>query len=88
MFLSSGQIVLNRRSQPMTPVPKLDAVTSRKAASSLKRLHQWLIENTLIESRHSEESYQEAFFLSLNPAKLSQSDVDSLNDYLFAESAQ
>jgi predicted ABC-type ATPase len=65
----------------LTPLPKGDYSTNRKALNSEKKFSQWLYDNALEEVKG--DSYRTTLVKALNPSRLSNADQDFLNLVLF-----
>lgn len=82
MKLAPGEVVLTNTNRETTPFPKVDAGTDRKAAASIKRVDNWLMQNALDEARARGDDFNARTF-EANLAKPSQADKDSAEHYLF-----
>jgi hypothetical protein len=66
-----------------TPAPRIDSRTSRKITLTLKHLHDWLIENAILNAQNAYQLHQFQIMKSLK--NLSQADIDLLNSFLFGQ---
>lgn len=85
MKLSEGDKVATVSGRLTTPFPKVDVTSARKANATIKRVDRWLFENALAEAISRGDKFNRKIFGGLNPERLSQSDKDSLEAYLFAD---
>lgn len=84
MILSEGQQVI-KNGYVTTPFPHVDTTTSRRMINTLKRVHEWLLNNA---KELAKETKNEWMLLLLNGMKvdnLSVSDLDTLNEYLLQD---
>ena len=66
------------------PAPlKIRLDSPRKTIIDLKKLHQWLIDQTLDEARSRNDEYGELLFINEKAGKLSQGTIALMNSYLF-----
>lgn len=81
--IATGDVVMSVAGRELSPVPRLDYSTNRKAIASLKRLYTWLTEEARKEAEWRGDDYNAVGFKCLNPNNFTQSDIDSCNLYLF-----
>ena len=74
---SSGRMI------PAPPGVRTD--TGRKASKDMKALDQWLIDQYQAEAVARRDDYAQTIFQGRTAGKLTQSDKDMVNDYLFGE---
>jgi len=80
-----GEVVLTITGKETTPFPKLTLDSNRKTINTLKRVDKWLLENTQKEAHSRNDEFNSTTFDRMNSTKLSMSDKDTLEYYLFGE---
>lgn len=83
MMLGKGDIVQTATGRETTPVPNVAATSDRTAANAGRRMDQWLVENARLEAAARGDDFNGPMFDRMDPKKLSPSDRDVLNYYLF-----
>lgn len=58
---------------------------NRIIQNDLKKIDVWLLQEALIEANCFYDQYAHTIFCGMNSKKLTQSDKDMLNDYLFGQ---
>jgi hypothetical protein len=58
---------------------------ARKFKNDLKAIDIWLHQEGILETLFMKDDHVHTLFFGMNPKKLSQSDKDMLNDYLFGK---
>ncbi len=85
MMVGQGETYLTATGRQTTPVPKVAAQTDRQSTNAIRRLEGWLIENARAEAAARGDDFNGPMFNRMEPKKLSQSDMDILNEYLFGD---
>lgn len=85
VMVGKGDIVQTATGRETTPVPNVSADTNRKAINASARMDQWLIENARAEAQARGDDFNGPMFDRMEPRKLSPSDIDILNEYLFGD---
>ncbi len=83
-MFTAGEVVTTSSGRSTTPFPKIGIDTKRKAASTIKRVDQWLMDNAIAEAKSRGDKFNIGWMES-NRDKPSQSDKDSAEEYLFGE---
>ena len=85
MIVGKGDVVQTATGRETTPVPNVAGGTDRKAANAVRRLDAWLIENAQAEAKARGDDFNGPVFDQMEPKKLSPSDRETLNEYLFGD---
>ena len=98
--LQTGSVLKSKSGRELSPVPKVDGTSSRKAANSLKRIDAWLHAEALNEAESSPPAKQDpmlkalgekgdthavALLKGINPKKFSNADRATVNLLLFGD---
>lgn len=84
-MISTGVVLRSVSGRALSPAPKIDCTSDRKTGNTLKRVEEWLVLNAVVEAEAKRDSFNGRMFGAMKPGKLSQSDRDHLNIYLFGE---
>jgi len=85
MMLAEGEVAKTKVGTVTTPFPRVDTSTNLKAINTIKRVRKWLVDNALKTATWTDNEWLVFMFGCMNPGKLSQADIDVLNDYLFGD---
>ena len=81
--MKSGETILTQQGIETTPYPRIDWTTNRRAINTQKREHKWLLDNALRVAEQINDEWNLFMFGCMKIGNLSDSDLASLNDYLF-----
>lgn len=84
-MVETNQILKSRGGRVMSPAPKIDCTSNRRCHNTLKRLHTWLREEAIIESRKSGNEFGAALLSRIDPQRCTDSDIAMMNLVLFDE---
>lgn len=84
--LGTGEQVLTRSGHPTTPYPKVDCSTNRKTINTVKRVHEWLLTNALIEAVRNDDDFATRQFrgdIICSKGKYPPASIEAASYYLF-----
>lgn len=83
MLLAENETATTVTGRTTSPFPKVDVTTNRKAANTVKRVHQWLVDNFIEEAKSRNDEF--ALLVLSSDGKLPPATLDAMYDYLFNE---
>lgn len=81
MMFESGEIAITSSGRLTKPFPKIDTSTDRKTLTTIKRINDWLVKEGVSEASETGNEWM-LTILPKDNINLSQSDIDTLNEYL------
>jgi len=87
IFVGSGDVLVSRSGRLLSPVPMLNVSTSRQCTNAVRRLDDWLLMEARAEASALRDGWGALLLSSMKAGRLSLSDRDHLNLYLFSNSA-
>jgi hypothetical protein len=82
-MIVTGDVFTTPSGRTTTPAPKIDCTSERKTLNTIKRLHQWMIDEARKEAEATKNDFLGVQLSGMSVKNLSQSDIDTLNYILF-----
>jgi hypothetical protein len=84
-MIGSGERLRSKSRRRLSPVPTINTHTERSTRATLARVATWLVEEARAEARATRDDWAATLLRGCNPRNLSQSDMDTLNHFLFGD---
>ncbi len=80
-MIGTGELLVSKTGRQLSPVPKINSTTNRKAKATISRIDVWLLTEATQEAMGND--YLQTILGGINIKNISPSDRDILNDILF-----
>lgn len=81
--ITSQGTILTRSGREIAMPPSIRTTTNRTCKADIRKMSYWLIHEAIREALYREDDYNLLFFEHTNPEKMTTSDYDMANEYLF-----
>jgi hypothetical protein len=81
--ITQQNIILTRSGREISMPPAVRITSNRVCKADIVKMSQWLIHEAIEEALYREDDFNLVHFQNTNPKKMSASDYDIANEYLF-----